>query len=247
LQLDDTDSGGNMFGVLLESRARRSRRTGGVALSAAVHLTIIAVATIAKAQGRMAAAAPVEVVKIAFIPPPTRANTPLERPVARVTTSATRHFNPTTVVVRHIDIPTTIPMAIPTADYAGGLSSDSIVIGSSRGSGGHPGGVLDLDDRSGTGELRGNELLMAVLTPAKPRYPEALRQTGVDGRVLVRFTVDTTGRVNMSTVQILESTHELFTQAVREALKAFRFKATVVQGRKIESPAEMPFEFSIRK
>jgi TonB family protein len=237
-----------MFGVLLESRARRGRRTGGVALSAAVHLTIIAAATAATAHGRMALAAPVETVKIAFVPPPSAVSTPLERPVARVSISTTPRFNATAVVVRHIDIPTTIPTTIPTADYTRGLSSDSIVIASSRGtSRGHPGGVLDLDDRSSTGELRGNELLMAVITPAKPRYPESLRQTGVDGRVLVRFTVDTMGYVNMSTVQVLESTHELFTQSVREALKAFRFKATMVQGRKIKSLAEMPFEFSIRK
>ena len=65
---------------------------------------------------------------------------------------------------------------------------------------------------------------MRIVTSAKPRYPESLRQAGIDGRVLVRFTVDTLGRVDMSSVQILESTHDLFTRAVRDALAGFRFK-----------------------
>ena len=34
---------------------------------------------------------------------------------------------------------------------------------------------------------------MNIISSAKPRYPEVLRQSGVGGRVLVQFTVDSDG------------------------------------------------------
>ena len=73
---------------------------------------------------------------------------------------------------------------------------------------------------------------MRIVSSSKPRYPEQLRQAGVDGRVLVRFTVDTTGRVDPSSVKILTSTHDLFSRAVRESLAGFRFKPAEVNGRR---------------
>ena len=48
--------GGLMFGTLLESRARRHRRTGGAALSIAAHVAIIGVATAATSAGHRGAA-----------------------------------------------------------------------------------------------------------------------------------------------------------------------------------------------
>jgi len=90
-------------------------------------------------------------------------------------------------------------------------------------------------------------VLMNVITPARPRYPESLRSAGIDGRVLVQFTVDTTGRVDMNSVKILSSTHDLFTRAVRDALGNFRFRPAEVGGRRVNALAEMPFEFQITK
>jgi protein TonB len=88
---------------------------------------------------------------------------------------------------------------------------------------------------------------MRIVTSATPRYPESLRQAGLDGRVLVRFIVDTIGKVDMNSVQVLESTHDLFARAVRDALGRFRFKPAEVRGRRIPAMAEMPFEFQMRK
>ena len=70
---------------------------------------------------------------------------------------------------------------------------------------------------------------------------------GIDGRVLVRFTVDTTGAVDMNSVMILSSTHDLFTRSVRDVLPSFRFKPAELHGKRVPSLAEMPFEFSISK
>jgi protein TonB len=150
--------------------------------------------------------------------------------------------------VPRIDVPRTIPTSLPPIDFSHATTSDDIVIGAggdSRGSAG-PRGILDGEGPSST-EWRGTELLMRIVATAKPRYPENLRQTGIEGTVLVRFTVDTAGRVDAKTAQIISSTHGLFSRAVLDALGAFRFKPAEVGGRRVAALAEMPFEFRIAK
>jgi protein TonB len=82
--------------------------------------------------------------------------------------------------------------------------------------------------------------------PVPPRYPEALRAAGIDGSVLVKFVVDTTGRVDMTSIEIVSSTHELFTAAVRETLARLRFYPTEVNGKRVRTSAQMPFLFTLQ-
>ena len=56
-----------------------------------------------------------------------------------------------------------------------------------------------------------------------PRYPEILRQAGVEGRVQASYIVDTTGRVVHASFKASTSTHDLFAQAVRQAVADHRF------------------------
>jgi TonB family protein len=93
----------------------------------------------------------------------------------------------------------------------------------------------------------GSEALMRVVTQGRPRYPESLRQSAIEGRVLIRFNVDTLGRIDPASVTILSSTHELFSRAVRDVLGDFRFRPAEVNGRRVVALAEMPFEFAIRR
>ena len=130
------------------------------------------------------------------------------------------------------------------------MTPDAISIGgppSGRPSG-SPSGVPGLTDDRGSPDdpWSGRELLMRIVSSAKPRYPETLRQGGIGGRVLVQFTVDTSGRVDMSNIRVIQSTHDLFTQAVRSALASFRFKPAEVNGKRTAALAEMPFEFQVR-
>lgn len=57
-----------------------------------------------------------------------------------------------------------------------------------------------------------------------PRYPYELRREGRMGEVWASFVVDTTGRVDPASFEALLADHALFAEAVREALKAHRFK-----------------------
>jgi protein TonB len=115
------------------------------------------------------------------------------------------------------------------------------------GHGGVPGGIIDGEQQRGSSEWTVNDILMNVLTPAKPRYPESLRSAGIDGRVLVQFVVDTMGRVDMNSVKILSATHDLFSRSVRDALGNFRFRPAESGGHRVAALAQMPFEFQITK
>ena len=65
--------------------------------------------------------------------------------------------------------------------------------------------------------------MMRIVAQSSPRYPESLRQAGISGRVVIRFVVDTLGSIDMTSVQVLESTHDVFSSAVREALPRLSF------------------------
>ena len=104
------------------------------------------------------------------------------------------------VPIHRIDPPTSIPITLPPIDSSFGRGTDSIVIGRGISSRGLAEKMFQGEDRNGSTEWRGADLQTRILTPAKPRYPESLRQAAIDGSVLVRFVIDSAGRVDMSTV-----------------------------------------------
>jgi TonB family protein len=57
-----------------------------------------------------------------------------------------------------------------------------------------------------------------------PYFPEALRSQRTEGEVVVRFRVDERGRVDVSSMKVVKSDHELFTLAVRNVLPRFHFE-----------------------
>jgi len=57
-----------------------------------------------------------------------------------------------------------------------------------------------------------------------PYFPEALRSQFTEGEVVVRFRVDEHGRVDLASMKVVKTDHELFTLAVRNVLPRFRFE-----------------------
>jgi len=234
----------NVFGTLLESRSRRRHRPGGAAVSVAVHMVIIGAVTAGTVHGRAMSKEKPEPVLLRFKNPPP----PPPRPVDQTI----RDLVPGPVIagpiqIHRIDPPQTILDHLPPIDSSFGRGLDSIVIGGGSSSPGLARAYGDGADRNEPREWVGADLQTRILASGKPRYPESLRQAAIDGRVLVRFTVDTTGRVDMSSVSVLASTHDLFTRAVREALPAFLFKPAELGGHRVRALAEMPFEFQIAR
>lgn len=233
-----------MFGVLLESKAGKQRRTAGATLSVATHVAIIGAAAAGTVHGTAAPPEKPHAVFVQIAPPKPRVIEQQQRPAPATGVVAP----PSDIVIKHIDAPTIVPRDLPPIDMTRGVATDSIVVGQKgSGTGASIGEMYAPAPPSDNRDWDVRELLMNLLTPAKARYPESLRSVGVDGHVLVQFSVDTTGRVDMNSVKVLESTHDLFSQSVRDALRTFRFRPAEVGGHRVAALAQMPFEFHITR
>ena len=67
-----------------------------------------------------------------------------------------------------------------------------------------------------------------VLTGPLPRYPELLRQAGIQGRVLLEAIVDTTGQVLRDSILVVSATQSEFVAAARQALLTTLFRPAFV-------------------
>ena len=78
-----------------------------------------------------------------------------------------------------------------------------------------------------------------------PRYPDILKQAGVEGQVIASFVVDTTGMPDVSTMKVIKSTHQLFENSVVAAMPGMRFAPALVGGKKVRQVVTLPFNFQI--
>ena len=76
-----------------------------------------------------------------------------------------------------------------------------------------------------------------------PFYPAVLRSTGTEGRVVVEFTVDTSGRVTSATV--LSSTQREFEDETIRAVMKWRFEPGRRNGRAVPFRMTVPLEFRL--
>jgi protein TonB len=79
------------------------------------------------------------------------------------------------------------------------------------------------------------------------RYPSILQSQNVEGKVTVQFVVDTTGRAEMSTWKVLETSNELFSSAAKDAVRGAKFYAAEVGGRKVRQLVQLPLAFTLNK
>ena len=77
-------------------------------------------------------------------------------------------------------------------------------------------------------------------------YPQLLRQAGIQGRVLVRAVIDTTGRAEPASVQVIDSPHPGFNEAARNALLQARFRGGRFRGRAVRVLITLPVDFRAR-
>lgn len=79
----------------------------------------------------------------------------------------------------------------------------------------------------------------------KPRYPSALADRGIGGEFMVRFVVDSTGRVPADKIEFPSAMHQLFAAAVRTALLKSRYTPAVVAGRFVSEQVRQEFRFTM--
>jgi periplasmic protein TonB len=225
---------------LLESERRSQKSFGHTAISVALHAAAITLAVYATANARDVITAVVEENPIAIYPPQS------EKPATAPPVSRARHAQ-TPVAPRGpvIEPPIVVPDKLPPIDPSASESPPESLF-TIGGSG------IDSGDRGSGSAIEAGEpwLESQVEKPALPRdgnpsptYPSTLERSRVEGTVLAQFVVDTLGRADMRTFEVLESTNELFSASLRAALPRWRFYAAEVGGHKVKQIVQLPLKF----
>ena len=230
---------------LPESQRSRRRSPGGALASVTLHAALIALAVVATAQGRDAAAARPETTPVVYRTMPAEPAPPVSSPSARGgAMGAPRPAE------RRVAPPLTVPGELPPIALP---STGEIVVGvrvpgpSFDGPGVAPPGDVGPGLASGDGPLPAHlvDRAAAPRVVVTPRYPESLRARGLEGEVVARYVVDSTGRVRDGSVEIVAATNDLFADAVRQALARTRFVPAEHAGRPVAQLVEQRFEFRI--
>ncbi len=83
-----------------------------------------------------------------------------------------------------------------------------------------------------------------VLLSGPPlQYPELLRHAGIEGRVIVQATIDTTGRAEPASVKLIESPNPGFDQAAINWVRRALFRPARVNGQVVRALMKMPIDF----
>ena len=93
--------------------------------------------------------------------------------------------------------------------------------------------------------LQVDQMVERFESSAAPVYPPELMQRGTEGQVDATYVVDTTGRVDVSTFQVLQSDDSLFTESVRTALADTRFRPAKRAGKAVRQLVAQRFRFKI--
>jgi TonB family protein len=109
---------------------------------------------------------------------------------------------------------------------------------------GRPGGGEEVVYTTDTDDFRFQAAVL--ISQPEPRYPTILQQVGVEGHVLLRFVVDTTGRVDKGSIEVVEASDEQFIRPARESVIRARFRPALMSGSPVRQLAEQSMRFAIR-
>jgi len=218
--------------TLLETKRRTKTKTllGVGATSLAVHTALIAAAVYATLSARPADTAVRSDTSVVLLTPPERQPTP---PPAQLV-EPLRGFQTVTV-------PTQIPSAVPKLDLRERFDQkDYSGIGVE---GGRADGLLPSENQVYSEALV--EEQPALLSAPPALYPDLLKQARIQGRVLLRAIVDTTGRVEPASVVIATSPNPGFDVPAREWLLKALFRPARLHGRAVRVHITQPLDYSI--
>lgn len=232
-----------MFTKLVESGARRARSLRGAALSFAAHYGLILTAVFASAQAEVVAAGPRD-EKIDYIEP-TKVE-PVKPKAAPELVAAPLPPRAPAVFVAPVEIPTGLPEIDLTKAPTDDSEFDSRRV-PSRLAPGDSGVAPATTADQPYFEFQVDKPVMQAPNSASPLYPDILRRAGVEGEVIVSFVVDTLGRVDLRSFKVILASHDLFANAVRNALPRMRFIPAETTGGKVRQVVQQPFKFSIEK
>jgi protein TonB len=238
-----------MFNNLIESKAQKQRRAGGMVMSAVIHSVLITAAVYGTLHASEAFEKP-KAEKVEFVtvkkdePPPPKEEPKPPPPDVVVKAPPPKGFQVLTAPIK-------IPDVLPDIDLSKKVTNEEDFTGKGV-AGGVAKGVVGgtpapVNDNQTYFEFQVEKQVSPFPGQSGPRYPDMLRSANVEGEVLAQFVVDTTGRADMGTFKVLKSTHDLFTNAVKATLPNMKFYPAEVGGKKVKQLVQMPFQFNLQK
>jgi protein TonB len=239
--------GGTMLRNLLESQAAPTRRFGGTAISVALHTAAIALAVVATARATSSPRLRADpITKVIYDAPP--------RAPRHEHQTSTPHQSTTTSivpVVRPVLIaPIIVPKDLPPIDVTRPPTDERVYDGAFTRVGGGPPGL----DGSGLNSPNDPYPVGLVEKAAVPRpgnpapiYPAALRSAQIEGSVIARFVVDTSGRAEPASITFADVSHAQFADAVRQSLLRSRYLPAMIGGRAVRQLVEQRFAFTLTR
>ena len=219
-----------MFNNLIESKPKKQRTTGGLVFSVIAHTILISAAVYGTLQAKEKLEKPKQ-EKVEFVemkkkdePPPPKGFQVLTAPIK-------------------------VPDVLPDIDLSKKVTDEADFSGKGV-AGGKANGVVGgtaVNTDQPYFEFQVEKQVQTAAGSPQPRYPDMLKSANIEGEVLAQFVVDTTGRAEMGTFKVLKSSHDGFTQAVRNVLPNMRFYPAEIGGRKVKQMVQQPFTFALTK
>ncbi|MCH7476122.1 MAG: energy transducer TonB [Gemmatimonadetes bacterium] len=144
-----------------------------------------------------------------------------------------------------VNVPIGIPTDIPPVDFGEQFDPRDF-------SGvGVEGGVFD-GVKGGTGSVDASSLFRAATVDERPerlsgpplQYPAALREAGISGFVVIEFVINTTGRVDPSSIRIVRSSNAAFEGPARDAIRKSLFRPGRVRGMAVRVLVQLQMDFN---
>jgi TonB family protein len=91
--------------------------------------------------------------------------------------------------------------------------------------------------------LQVDQMVERFASSAAPVYPPELSARGTEGMVEAAYVVDTSGRVDTTSIRVMQSDHPRFTESVRVALAESRFRPAKRAGKAVRQLVQQRFRF----
>jgi periplasmic protein TonB len=237
-----------MFDNLLETKKKKERTIGGTVISVVIHAVAIGAAVYGTLNAGQALVEKPKAEKVDFVE--VKKEEPKQEPEKAPPPPEVTVAPPPPKGFTVLAAPINIPDVIPDIDLSKKVTDEADFTGKGVAGGvgrGVVGGTGSANNEGAYFEFQVEKTVLGAPGNPVPTYPSMLQSAGVEGRVLAQFVVDTSGRADMKTFKVLETSHELFAQAVKTALPRYRFFPAEIGGKKVRQVVQQPFTFAIGK
>ncbi len=228
-----------MLGTLLESRKRSPRRQTATVMSGFAHCILLIGLVMTRAQGTSDGMSKPVATSVVYIEPKSQQPPNITRPAPGNPASSIPDFP----FLPHVNVdPIRLDDVLGRTQPHDAIAARFPTMGS----------TITHDTLAPAGNI--GDVMTAItvdqqveLIPGQrpPRYPTTLERAGIAGDVVAQFVVDTTGRVERTSVDIQHATHAEFARAVQERLAALRFVPARARGHAVRQLVEQRFHFEV--